>query len=65
MHSEYKFLELSDYKILHSIGKGRFSEVYLVKHKQTNKSYAAKVSNFIFDENTQNESETLALLREV
>jgi serine/threonine protein kinase len=34
--------QLSDYKIIKSIGEGAFGEVYLVKHIVTEKTYALK-----------------------
>ena len=33
---------LSDYKIVKAIGEGAFGEVYLVKHIETNKTFALK-----------------------
>ena len=65
MTAEYSFLKLSNYKIIRHIGSGSFSNVYLVKNQQTRKSYAAKVSNSVVDNDTRDEKETLSLFREV
>ena len=53
MSSQDKFLKLSKYLVLSSIGSGGFSTVYLIKDKEAGYKYAAKVSLFMVDEETQ------------
>lgn len=65
MSSQIKFLELNQYLILNQIGSGAFGKVYLIKDKNMNQKYAAKVSIFMVDENTEDKSETPALFREI
>ena len=59
------FLDLSIYQLLYPIGSGGFSKVYRVKKANTNEFYAAKVSNFMVDEDTKDRQETLHLFREI
>lgn len=60
-----RFLDLSRYQILFPIGKGGFSQVYRIKNTDNNEYYAAKVSLFMVDEETKDETETLLIFREV
>ena len=47
--AEMDFLR-EDYKIKEKIGEGTYGEVYLVRHRTTKKSYAAKyIKNFTHD----------------
>ena len=61
MTSDTKLLDLNDFQILQSIGSGSFSNVYRVKKKSTEEYFAAKVSLFYVDEDTQDSAETLSL----
>lgn len=63
--TEQRFLKLEKFEVLHSIGSGGFSKVYLIRDRETGQHYAAKVSLFMVDESTKNQNETLALFREV
>lgn len=65
MSSRNKFLDLKEYKILNNIGSGSFSTVFLVKSKKTGKEYAAKISNFMVDEETKGDDEIIMLFREI
>ena len=59
--TEHRFLKLEKFEVLHSIGSGGFSKVYLIRDRETGQHYAAKVSLFMVDESTKNQNETLAL----
>ena len=58
-------LDISRYKIISKIGEGGFSIVYRVKDITTGFFYAAKVSNFMIDEDTKDSQESIILFREV
>lgn len=47
------------------IGEGGFRKVYRVKDLKTGKYYAAKIANFMIDEETKDSQETLLLFREI
>ena len=65
MTSEFKLLDLKNYKKVYLIGKGGFSHVFLVRDNQTLKEYAAKVSIFMVNDENRDEKETRALFREI
>ena len=58
-------IDLTRYTIATKIGEGGFSKVYRIRDLKTNKYYAAKISNFMIDEDTKDNPETLSLFREV
>ncbi|KAK8845879.1 hypothetical protein M9Y10_020805 [Tritrichomonas musculus] len=43
MSSPSQYADLTKYQKIRQIGKGVFGEVYLVKEKETQKTYAAKI----------------------
>lgn len=57
-------LDINRYKIISKIGEGGFSIAYRVKDI-TGFFYAAKVSNFMIDEDTKDSQESIILFREV
>ncbi|KAK8886661.1 Actin- protein 3 [Tritrichomonas musculus] len=63
--STKKVISLDDFEMVRSIGSGAFSKVYLVKKKETNTYYAAKVLNTPIDEDSDGKQETLFIYREV
>ena len=65
MSSESTIPDINRYKIMSKIGEGGFSSVYRVKDLETSKYYAAKIANFMVDEDTQESTEAHLLFREV
>ena len=65
MNNRKSIIDLDQYQILFLIGEGAFSKVYRVKDLKTNEFYAAKICNFMVDEETKDSQETLLLFREV
>ena len=63
--SQTVVIDITNYKIINKIGEGSFSKVYRVKELNTEKWYAAKVSKFMIDEETKNNSELFSLFHEV
>lgn len=63
--STKKVISLDDFEMVRQIGSGAFSKVYLVKKKETNTYYAAKVLNTQIDEDSDGKQETLFIYREV
>ena len=54
---------LNDFKIMDKIGKGSFGKVFTIQEKETNKIYAAKISQNDFNEIS--ESQRVDLVREI
>lgn len=65
MSAQSAVLDIHRYVLMSKIGEGGFSKVYRVKDLQTGEYYAAKVANFMLDEETKDSEETLLLFREV
>ncbi|KAK8839443.1 hypothetical protein M9Y10_031797 [Tritrichomonas musculus] len=58
-------LDIDRYKIISKIGEGGFSQVYRVKDLKDGHYYAAKVANFMVNEETKDLQQTHLLFREV
>ncbi|KAK8897369.1 hypothetical protein M9Y10_015313 [Tritrichomonas musculus] len=60
-----KFIDISRFQPIDSIGSGSFSEVFRVKDIDTGEIYAAKVINFNIKDTSVNQDEKIFLLREI
>lgn len=65
MTEENKFIDLQRFQLTKKIGKGAFSEVFLVREKATNKEYAAKVVNIKISESTIDDEQSFFIYREI